>query len=278
MATVEDGPFLPKNKTHSLEKIRRHNLYAALFAKAMSRKWPQRLYIGLYSGAGKAVVEDTGEIVETSALAVLKQETPFTKYIFVDADERCLDALRARVDALEQKHDVSFVQGDVNNSLDSIIRDIPLFSRENGLISLCFIDPFRADLRFDVIRRLSQFRMDFLIMLPLGYDLRRNLTRYLEDESDGRVAGLIDEPNWRDEWRGQRRSRRHFVPYLLQKFDSAMTTLGYRATPLRGAANVKVTGMGVFLYALVLYSRHPLGEEFWQTTLDSADKQLQMKL
>ena len=48
--------------------------------------------------------------------------------------------------------------------------------------------------------------------------------------------------------------------------------------PLRGAANVKVTGMGVFLYALVLYSRHPLGEEFWQTTLDSADKQLQMKL
>ena len=68
------------------------------------------------------------------------------------------------------------------------------------------------------------------------------------------------------------------MPYLLQKFDSAMTTLGYRATPLRGAANVKVTGMGVFLYALVLYSRHPLGEEFWQTTLDSADKQLQMKL
>ena len=177
MATVEDGHFLPKIKTHSLEKIRRHNLYAALFAKAMSRKWPQRLYIGLYSGAGKAVVEDTGEIVETSALAVLKQETPFTKYIFVDADERCLDALRARVDALEQKHDVSFVQGDVNNSLDSIIRDIPLFSRENGLISLCFIDPFRADLRFDVIRRLSQFRMDFLIMLPLGYDLRRNLMR-----------------------------------------------------------------------------------------------------
>jgi three-Cys-motif partner protein len=271
-----DGEFLPKIKPHSLEKIRRHNYYAALVSNAMRRRWPQRLYVGLYSGAGLASLEPTGEIVETSALSVVKQAVPFTKYIFVDSEPECLKALEARITALGGQHDVSYIHGDVNEMLPEVIAAVPPYSRESGLLSLCFIDPFRVDLKFEVIRQLSRFRMDFLVMLPLGYDLRRNLKRYLEDADAHRVGELIDDLGWRDEWLKRGESPKHFIRFLLTRFDEAMVRLGYRERTLQGAANVKVAGMGVFLYALTLYSRHELGEEFWRTTLDSADDQLQM--
>jgi hypothetical protein len=58
-----DGHYLPEIRPHSLEKIRRHDYYAALFSKAMAKKWPRRAYIGLYAGAGRARLKDTGEIV-----------------------------------------------------------------------------------------------------------------------------------------------------------------------------------------------------------------------
>ena len=93
----EDGLHRPEIKAHSLEKIRRHNFYAALFSKAMRKRWANRAYIGLYSGAGRALVKPGGELVETSALAVFRQEVPFTKYIFVDSDSRCTGP-RARLD------------------------------------------------------------------------------------------------------------------------------------------------------------------------------------
>jgi hypothetical protein len=85
----DDGLYLPEIRPHSLEKIRRHDYYAALFSKAMAKKWPRRAYMGLYAGAGRARVKGTGEIVETSALNVLRQEVPFIDYIFLDKDPRC---------------------------------------------------------------------------------------------------------------------------------------------------------------------------------------------
>jgi hypothetical protein len=97
----DDGLYLPEIRAHSLEKLRRHNFYAATFSKAMARKWRHRVYIGLYAGAGRAVVRGTGEVVETSAPAVVRQEVPFTKYIFVDSDPRCTAALADRVASLD---------------------------------------------------------------------------------------------------------------------------------------------------------------------------------
>lgn len=185
-ALEPNGYYTPEIKRHSLEKIRRHNFYAAIFSKAMRKKWPQRAYIGLYSGPGRAIVD--GEMVETSAMAVIRQEVPFTKYIFVDSDQRCIDALMARIAAVGEGRDVTPICRNVNEAVDDILRALPPFSEKTGLLSLCFVDPFRADLDFEVIRRLARFRMDFLIMLPLGFDIRRNLAQYLRAEEVDRIA------------------------------------------------------------------------------------------
>jgi three-Cys-motif partner protein len=271
-----DGLYTPDIKRHSLEKLSRHNYYAAIFSAAMHRKWPQRAYIGLYSGAGRARLVDTGEVVETSAMAVVRQSVPFTKYIFVDEDRHCLEALEARVRAAAPDVDATFILGSVNQSVAQVLAAMPPYgSRHGGLLSLCFVDPFRVDLDFRVIRELNRYAMDFLIMVPLGYDVRRNVRRYLADPED-RLGALIDSSDWRQEWRERRESEKHFVRFVWMKFDQAMQRLGFRARDISETLSVKVTGMEVFLYALALYSKHELGERFWRTTVESTDTRRQI--
>jgi three-Cys-motif partner protein len=153
---------------------------------------------------------------------------------------------------------------------------MPPYSTEIGLLSLCFVDPFRADLPFDVVRQLSQFKMDFLIVLPLGFDIRRNLAHYLDETIDDRIADLIGDPNWRQEWQRSDRPQREFIRFLLQRFDHAMETLDYKGRDLRDTFDVKVKGMAVFLYALAFYSRHQKGLDFWKTTLSGTDPQYRL--
>ncbi|MDB4950565.1 MAG: Three-Cys-motif partner protein [Gemmatimonadetes bacterium] len=276
----EDGHYRPEIKAHSLEKIRRHNFYSALFSKSMRKKWANRVYIGLYAGAGRALIQPGSELVETSAVSVFRQEVPFTKYIFVDSDRRCIDALRARIDAIPAAFDVTLIHKEVNCAVPDIVRAMPRFSPATGegMISLCFVDPFRVDLNFEVIRQLSRYTMDFLVMLPLGYDLRRNLRHYLTADVDNRVAALIDSPNWREEWRKSREPDRHFVRFILKKFDKKMETLGYRQRKWEDTVTVKVTGMGVYLYSLAFYSKHELGEQFWKTTIAGTEPQYDLGL
>ena len=275
-----DGYYLPEIGSHSVQKIRRHNYYAGIFSKAMAAKWAHRAYIGLYAGAGRAIIRHSGEVVDTSALAVLKQEVPFTKYIFVDSDARCIEALEARVQALDRDLDVELIQRPVNEAVPDILQAMPHFdfAAGEGLLSLCFIDPFRLDLDFEVIRALSRFKIDFLIMLPLGFDLRRNLRRYLENREDERVARLIDAPNWRAEWRERQQSDRYFVAFILEKFNQAMERLGFRRREMKETVSVKVTGMGVYLYSLALYTRHPLGDQFWKTTIAGTSPQMRLDI
>lgn len=168
----DDGLYLPEIRAHSLEKIRRHNYYADIFSRAMAGKFRHLPYIGLYSGAGRARLKESGEIVETSALTVLRQPVPFTRYIFVDSNPRCIDALRTRIQALGKDFDVTLIQRPVNESVPEILSALPSQeqARKEGLLGLCFMDPFRIDLDFDVIRQLGRFWLDFLVMLPLGFD------------------------------------------------------------------------------------------------------------
>lgn len=278
--TRDDPHYLPEIGRHSLEKIRRHNYYAGIFAKAMVRRWTHLVYIGLYAGAGRARIRGTAQIVETSAMAVLKQEVPFTRYILVDSDSRCIEALAARIEGLDRDLDVILIEAPVNEAVPQILDALPRFDPAAGetMLGLCFVDPFRVDLDFAVIRRLARFRMDFLVMLPLGFDLRRNLRRYLQDKEDERVGRMIEAPGWREEWRARGEPDRYFVRFALEKFDEAMERLGFRRREMKDTVSVKVTGMGVYLYSLALYTRHPLGEQFWKTTLKGTRSQTELEL
>jgi three-Cys-motif partner protein len=268
---ASDGLFEHVIKPHSLDKVVRHNYYAQVFATAMKNRWPQRAYLGLYSGPGRARIDGTGEIVEASPLGAMRLPDPFTHYIFVDRDPRCTAALEQRAATANPEADVTVITGDVNDVLPEITGALPHYSKKRGLISFCFVDPYAANLRFATIRELSRYKMDFLILLMLGRDVRTNFPRYYEDTEDTRIAELIDSPDWREEYRASGES---VVRFLLRKFDEAMTTLGYRSSQDDLIHQVKIARKNVFLYSLVFYSRHELGQTFWRDTLRRADPQI----
>ena len=116
--------------------------------------------------------------------------------------------------------------------------------------------------------------MDFLIVLMLGRDVRTNFRRYLSDPSDTRIASLIDDPDWREGWAGKGHGSRGLIRFILEKFDEAMTGIGYRAAQPDDAHPIRVFGKNVFLYSLVFYSKNPLGQKFWQATRRGTDPQM----
>lgn len=270
----DDGLYTPSIKQHSIRKIRLHNHYIALFSRATKKKWPQRAYLGLYAGAGRARVEETAEVIETSAISALRVSDPFTKYIFVDNKSDCIDALETRITALGSDHDVSYIESDVSEAIPEIVKVMPTYSRSKGLLSFCFVDPFSAKLDFDVFRRLGRkYRMDFLVLLMLGRDIRTNFRRYYQDDTDTRVANLIADESWRKDWADQGLQPRHLIWFVLDKFGKAMSKLGYQQTKLGEAEPVRTAHGNVLQYYLVLYSKHRLGRKLWRETRKGVDPQ-----
>ena len=274
----DDGHYTPSIKEHSLRKIRLHNHYVSVFSTAMKDKWPQRAYVGLYSGPGRGRLADTGEIVTTTALAAVQVTDPFTKYIFVDNDPRCIDALQARIQALDRDYDVSCIEEDVSKAVPEIMEVMPSYSKDKGLLSFCFADPFSAKMDFKVFRTLgSKYKMDFLVLLMLGRDVRTNFRQYLQDESDDRVARLIDDENWRAEWIAGGYQRSNLIRFMLEKFNHAMTSIGYQPQRPDDAHPIRLLEKkNVLLYHLVLYSRNDLGKKFWNAARSGVDDQLRL--
>ena len=248
----------------------------------MRKKWNQLAYVGLYSGAGRArVIRPTDkilstEIVETSALAVLRQPHRFTHYLYVDSDERCTTALKQRIAALNVPVNFNVITGDVNEKIAAVRDGLPSFGVRNGLLSFCFVDPFDLGLKFSTIKALSHLRMDFLVLLMLAVDGRRNFRAYYQDKSSNRIGDCIDCPNWRTVYDAEGHPK--VVRFLMTKFDEAMVRIGFPSATESAYHPVMVDGKGVLQYFLAFYSKSPTGQKFWKDCRAELSNQLALGL
>ena len=267
-----DNLCTPAIKEHSLEKIHVHNRIARMFATAMRSKWDNLAYIGLYSGSGHARLAN-GKTVETSALGVLRQPDLFSHYVYVDADADCTAALEQRIRAIDPPAKWTVLTGNVNDSVKAVRNALPRFGPGNTLLSFCFVDPFDIRIRFRTLHGLSDLQLDFLILLMTGNDARRNFEAYYNDEDDTRIAELLDDRDWRTEYRTQH--TRNVVQFIIRKFDQRMQRERYLPA-LNSTHPVKVAGKGVHLYDLAYYSKHPLGKHFWKAACRSLTPQQEL--
>jgi len=237
-------------------------------ATAMRDRWERRAYVGLYSGAGYAKLDKTEEIYETSALAVFRQPDLFTDYVFVDRNPLCTSALNSRISRISPTANCSVLSGDVNASIDKVLAKLPMHSRTQKVLTFCFVDPFDLKLQFETVRLLAERRVDFLILLALGFDARRNIVRYYRDLDDRTIGDLIDDPQWRDAYKASGEKR--IVHFMLRKFDEQMRSLGYLSA---AGDEHPIKKGGVLLYHLVFYSRSELAKKFWRDTCLGITKQ-----
>jgi three-Cys-motif partner protein len=255
-----DGLHTPTIKPHSLKKIRAHNRFARMFATSMRAKW-ELAYIGLYAGAGHARLHGTDTTVQTSALSVLRQPHPFKHYIFVENDADCLGALSQRWRAVAPTANVHIIPKNVNESIPDVRAKLP---SSTGLLSFCFVDPFNTNVKFETIRALTDLRIDFLILLMLGNDARRNFANYFWDPTSNRIAEFIDRPNWREEFQADGKP----VRYVLNAFDEGMQRAGYPSAR-QNLHRICAEGTSVLQYMLAFYSKNPVGTKLWMECMKS---------
>lgn len=255
-------------------KYRLVSLYDELFTTGMKSKWT-RIYIDLYAGAGYSRIRGTSRILKGSPALALTVPHPFDKYIFCEENAELLGALRRRTERIFPGADVSYVLGRCDQQVDTICEQIRAGSRDARALSLCFVDPFDFGIKFETIRRLSQFRVDFLVLLAIGMDANRNYERYVEGEST-KIDEALGNSTWRERWEQLSAPRREFRSFLAQEFSNSMETLGYLPQPIHNMKHVRSDEKNLPLYYLALFSRHPQAYKFWTDVLKYGEDQRQL--
>lgn len=247
--------------------------YLTIFSTGMRKLWRTRIYVDLFTGAGRAVIEGTRRQVPTSALISLGVKHPFDRYVLCEQNRQRMKALRARAERVAGDLDVRFVLGDCNVQIARVLAELPPPGNRDTLTA-CFVDPFGlSDLKFETLRRLADGRrIDFLVLVPSHMDATRNEAR-LTRESEPLLDDFLGGRSWRSRWEAAARAPAplSFGAFIVEEFGRSMQSLGYLRFDPRDAA--LVDARNVPLYHLALFSKNPRGADFWKKAKRSASKQ-----
>jgi three-Cys-motif partner protein len=237
----------------------------------MHKKWPLRVYVDLFAGAGRARVRGTFRVLDTSALIALAARELFDRYVLCDRSPRCIKALRERARTRRPEADVRYVRGDCNAKIGQILAELPSVSAP-GVLGCCVVDPFGLKaLKFETIKRLSAYRMDFVVLIPSFMSAHRNEALLTRDSS--LLDDFLGNRHWRQRWveacAGAHRPT--FGNFVVEEFGRSMSGLDYLKSEPDDP--VLVDDEDRKLYHLAAYSRHRLGSEFWRKAKRSVSKQ-----
>lgn len=258
-----DGLSIPIVGDYSIEKYECLGHYAEMFTGSMAGKWKHLVYIDLYSSSGYCQLKNSGKIIKSGALISLSITKKFTRYIFCERDEKLLNSLRVRVARDYPEVDAFFILGDCNDRIGEIINCIPRPSKENSVLSFAFIDPFNLNIQFKTVQRLAAFKLDILMLIATGMAATRNETNYV-NPSNNTIAEFLNDPDWRKDYIGVVDiGDLSFTQFLASKYKANMERIGYTKSSDFYVVRLKTKGMNVKLYHLAFFSKHSLGNKFW---------------
>jgi three-Cys-motif partner protein len=264
---------------HGRKKNTSHvGLYAKQFAKSMKGKWDHLVYIDLFAGPGRVCIRGTNRIVQSSPLMVMALDTKFDTYIFCDAASEKLKALEERVVLNYAGLTTHFLHGDSNELVDIIFSKIPAYGPNYKVLTFCFADPYKLDnLRFSTIKRLSERFMDFLILIPTGYDANRNFERYYLNPNNVKIQEFLGMDNWREGWEKAKLRGENFDLFLTNAYGENMKALKYKYDGIEKTVQVRSSEKNLNLYRLAFFSRNPVGLKLWKEAKKYSDPQESFK-
>ncbi|GAC1672932.1 MAG: hypothetical protein PVS2B2_05660 [Candidatus Acidiferrum sp.] len=246
-------------------------LYDRLFSKGMKNKWDCRVYIDLYAGPGLLKIRNSDKFIWGSPIHALSVEHPFDKYIFCDNNSQALEALKKRVNRHFPHVPATFIPGSCDQLVEEICGSIPQFSKKFRVLSFCFVDPHDISIKFSTIRRLADYRIDFLFLLALDMDANRARANYL-GPTNHKIDEFLGGSDWRAKW--NQSDKRDFRRFLAQEYARQMTTLGYLPLEFAKMKQVRADDNNRPLYRLALFSKNKLAYKYWDEVLKYSDPQL----
>lgn len=257
--TAEDD-HLPLDEVGVWAKEKHERLLKYIdISRAARRKFVEgsggAAYIDLFCGAGRAVVHETGEIIDGSPVVAFKSArtggVPFTEIHIADFDEKKVVSAASRI-ARVGGSAKSYI-GEAVHTAGQIVEHLNPYG-----LHFAFLDPFNLDdLPFSVIETLSQLkRIDLLIHVSVQ-DLQRNLDAYSKS-NDGPLDHFA--PGWRnaiDLKQTQSATRAAYIAYWASKMERLGLPLAQRAELVSGSTKNQR------LYWLVFVSRSNFAKSLW---------------
>jgi three-Cys-motif partner protein len=273
---TDDGLISPEIGAWGEDKYRLVQNYAKMFATSMKGKWDCRVYIDLFSGAGRSKIRDTNKIISASPLLALDIPNKFDRYIFCEQDEKKVIALQERVKREFSEVDTRFIKGDVNQLADKILSEIPQHGQRFKVLSFCFVDPYKiGNIRFQTIKKLSDRFIDFLILIPTGMDAQRNVSSYV-NPTNTTVDNFLGNADWRKDWPTAEKNGEGFGYFIAKYFAKEIAALGYKYGGIDETVLVRSTEKNLPLYHLAFFSRNKLGGKFWTEARKYSNDQLKL--
>lgn len=260
VAEVDDGLPTYKCGNWTIEKLYFLSNYIAQMTHAMvgHRRFTSVNYVDLFASCGVCELKgQAGRRYPGSALLAAMTDKPFGRLILVERDEVLLDALVSRIRTSSTQTNVHTICGDCNQTIDSVVAQIP-----QGSLNLAFIDPFSLDIEFKTVTSLvgNNRPIDLLILFADETDLIRNVEYYRRNPNSKLDKFLGNNSGWRERWdQLQTRDASHVRQMFAEVYLNQLRVLGYLYTQMLAIPRSERP-----LYHLVFASRNKLGLKFWQ--------------
>ncbi len=230
----------------SERKIRIVTKYAAAYSTILARQpFLKHYYIDGFTGGGMAISRETGEAVETTARRILDIEPPFVGYHLVDFDAAKASAMKL---ACARRPQATAYCDDANAILPMIFDKI---SYANFQRALCFLDPYKILLSWDVLKAAAANRaLEAFIHFPTG-DVQRNVLRHDQGavsaaEAD-RMTKMWGDESWRNAGYYEQRNLfgseqvKEDIGVVIEAFSDRLRAAGFThvsdALPMRNSSN-----------------------------------------
>lgn len=265
---VRPSGLWAKDKLFYLQK------YVATFETSMrNRPWRNRIYIDLFSGPGKCIVDGTNDYFLGSPLLALTTEHPFTDYFFVDMDTENVTALDKRVagTGLSQEK-IRCWTGDANKRVVDIVKEIQKIDSQYipnvwPSLNLAFLDPEGLELEWNTVSELGKVnRMDLIIHYS-QQGIKRMADRAIESSKETIVDKFFGDTEWRKIYKASKNDAAGIHRYLIDYYKSKLKSLGYvevKDDEEIWTEPLMKNSKNAPLYRLLFASKHPLGVKFWK--------------
>ena len=197
------------------EKLQRVQKYLAAYTTILSKQPFRFAYIDAFAGTGyrtfkqddkmgelmfpELVDQDSQRFLSGSARIALQVQPRFTKYIFIEKDERRFKELeKLKVEFPQVSNDIILINTDCNVYLQDICAKKHFWLKNRAVL---FLDPFGMQVQWRTIEAIAETKaIDLWLLFPLGVAVNRLLRRdgNIDDTLRRRLDELFGTTNWFD--------------------------------------------------------------------------------
>lgn len=157
--------------------------YLSMYQIALSNKNFKTLYIDGFAGSSEIPLaehkdelfeDDTKTVISGSADRAFQVEPPFSRYIFIDKQKKCIDALEERFKDNPHYDRTFYIVGDANVEVQRICAN-EQWRSQRGVIVL---DPFGSQVEWETVEAIAGTQaLDLWYLFPAGIGVYRQISK-----------------------------------------------------------------------------------------------------